>query len=148
MSEAVTRRHRRPGDIGWAISRHGALHAAQFGWTIAFEALVAHIAARIAEHAGERLGSVFLVQARDDDTETPLPARGIYAAAGCRLKASEPHCSLRRGTCLRIPEAGAVAENLPQANSCRTDGVDSARASPPSSTQPPSVSSSASPCAA
>ena len=79
---ALLLRPHRPGDIGWVISRHGALYAQEFGWDMHFEALVAHIAARfieqfdagreacwIAERAGQPLGCVFLVQARDDDTQ-------------------------------------------------------------------------------
>lgn len=147
-------RNHRPGDIGWVISRHGALYATEFGWDIHFEALVARIAADfidrldpqreacwIAERDRQPLGCVFLVQARTDDG-TPEPgvaqlrlllvepharglgvgkrltaqcesyaraagyrrirlwtqsmlgaARAIYAAAGYRLLASEPHCS-------------------------------------------------------
>jgi GNAT superfamily N-acetyltransferase len=83
-SAAVLRAHR-PGDIGWVISRHGALYAQEYGFTLAFEALVARIAADfidhfdatreacwIAEHEGDRMGSVFLVQARDETTEAPI----------------------------------------------------------------------------
>jgi GNAT superfamily N-acetyltransferase len=87
-SGAVTLRPHRPGDIGWVISRHGALYAAEFGWDIRFEALVARIgadfidrfdAAREACWIAERpdaggatpVGSVFLVQARDDPTGAP-----------------------------------------------------------------------------
>ena len=81
----VQLRPHRPGDIGWVISRHGEVYAQQYQWTIAFEALVAHIAADfldrfdatreacwIAERDGANLGSVFLVQARDEATQAPL----------------------------------------------------------------------------
>ena len=78
-------RQHRPGDIGWVISRHGALYADEFAWDIRFEAMVARIAADfidrfdatreacwIAEHAGANVGSVFLVQARDEATQAPV----------------------------------------------------------------------------
>lgn len=64
-----------PGDIGWIVSRHGALYAEEYGWDATFEALVADIAARflrafdpqrercwIAERSGERVGCVLLVK--------------------------------------------------------------------------------------
>lgn len=67
------------GDIGWVISRHGALYAQEYGWDMRFEALVARIAADfidrfdapreacwMAERDGANVGCVFLVQARDD----------------------------------------------------------------------------------
>ena len=67
-------RPHRPGDIGWVISRHGALYAQEYGWDASFEALVAEIAARfirrydpareccwIAERDGVNVGSAFVV---------------------------------------------------------------------------------------
>ena len=74
-----------PGDLGWVISRHGALYAQEQGFDLSFEAMVARIAAQfverfdpaleacwIAERGGEagaeRLGCVFLVQARDENS--------------------------------------------------------------------------------
>jgi DNA-binding MarR family transcriptional regulator/GNAT superfamily N-acetyltransferase len=70
-----------PGDIGWVIARHGALYAAEYGWDLSFEALVAQIAGQfverfdakreacwIAERDGQNVGCVFLVQARNDKT--------------------------------------------------------------------------------
>lgn len=76
----------RPGDIGWMVQRHAELYAAEYGWTIAFEALVARIGADfierydpareagwIAERDGARLGCVFLVRSRDEATQQPEP---------------------------------------------------------------------------
>lgn len=76
-------RTHQPGDIGWVISRHGALYTSEFGWDATFEALVAKVGATfleqfdsasercwIAERNGERVGSVFLV--RKDKTTAQL----------------------------------------------------------------------------
>jgi len=92
LSDAATRarpptcllRPHRPGDIGWIVQRHGALYAQEYGFDGRFEALVARIAADfldryepareacwIAERDGLNVGSVVLVQARDEATQAP-----------------------------------------------------------------------------
>ncbi|MDZ5457422.1 bifunctional helix-turn-helix transcriptional regulator/GNAT family N-acetyltransferase [Azohydromonas lata] len=78
-------RPHRPGDMGWLVSRHGALYAREYQFDMGFEALVARIAADfidrfdasreacwIAERDGVNIGCVCLVQARDEATKQPL----------------------------------------------------------------------------
>jgi DNA-binding MarR family transcriptional regulator/predicted N-acetyltransferase YhbS len=93
----------RPGDLGWVISRHGAIYAEEFGWDATFEHLVADIAAGImktfdpgreaawiADCDGRPVGSVFLVRVNDEVAKLRLlivdpAARGL--GIGARLVA-------------------------------------------------------------
>lgn len=91
-------RPHRPGDMGWLVSRHGALYAREYQWDMRFEALVARIAADfidhfdarreacwIAERDGVNIGCVCLVQARDEGSGAP-----IAGVAQLRLLLVEP----------------------------------------------------------
>ena len=76
---AVIIRPLQPGDLGWVVSRHGALYAQEYHWDISFEGFVAQIAADylknldpqnengwIAEVNGENAGCIFLVKKSDE----------------------------------------------------------------------------------
>jgi GNAT superfamily N-acetyltransferase len=100
-TDAVALRPHRAGDIGWVVSANGALYAAEYGWDLTYEALVAKIAAEfietldparercwIAELDGERVGSVFVVRKTDEIAQLRLllvepRARGM--GLGARL---------------------------------------------------------------
>ncbi|MFF0743048.1 GNAT family N-acetyltransferase [Streptomyces sp. NPDC004111] len=51
-----------PGDLGWIVARHGALYAAEFGWTAEFEGLVAQIVADYAREHDPRLERVWIAE--------------------------------------------------------------------------------------
>lgn len=74
-----------PGDIGWIIHRHGVVYSEEYGFDETFEALVADILVQfirthdpkreriwIAEHDGERVGSVMIVEAGDQVAQLRL----------------------------------------------------------------------------
>jgi DNA-binding MarR family transcriptional regulator/GNAT superfamily N-acetyltransferase len=91
----------RPGDMGWIVSRHGALYGEEYGWDERLEALCAEITAAfvrnydpkrercwIAERDGENVGSVLLVKDAEEVARLRLllvepKARGL--GIGARL---------------------------------------------------------------
>ena len=91
----------RPGDMGWIVSRHGALYSGDYGWDERLEALTAEIVAAfvlnydakrercwIAERDGENAGCVLMVKETDEVARLRLllvepKARGL--GIGARL---------------------------------------------------------------
>jgi DNA-binding MarR family transcriptional regulator/GNAT superfamily N-acetyltransferase len=91
----------RPGDMGWIVSRHGALYREEYGWDERLEALTAEIVAAfirdydckrergwIAEREGENVGCVLLVKETEEIARLRLllvepKARGL--GIGARL---------------------------------------------------------------
>ena len=71
----------RPGDLGWVVLAHGEMYSREFGWSVAFEEMVATIMGRyaaghdtdrerawIAEVAGARAGCIACMQDEDPST--------------------------------------------------------------------------------
>lgn len=73
------------GDLGWVVQRHGELYWKEYAWDEHFEALVAEIVARFAQHydplrehcwiaeqEGQRVGCVFIVKKDDGEAQLRL----------------------------------------------------------------------------
>jgi DNA-binding MarR family transcriptional regulator/GNAT superfamily N-acetyltransferase len=101
VTPAYILRPPRAGDMGWIVSRHGALYRDEYGWDERLEALTAEIVAAfvrnydpkrercwMAERDGETVGSVLLVKETDEIARLRLllvepKARGL--GIGARL---------------------------------------------------------------
>ena len=75
----IVLRPHRMGDMGWIVHRQAVLYGREYGWTDEYEALIAEIMARflrefkperemcrVAERAGEIVGSVFVVEGSEE----------------------------------------------------------------------------------
>lgn len=91
-SPAIIRPHR-SGDIGWVIQSQAEFYSREYGWTHAFEGMIAEVAGRflthfdsrmehcwIAERGGSNIGSVFIANGGDGIAKLRL----LYIAPAAR----------------------------------------------------------------
>ena len=70
MESVTIRPADQPGDLGWIVQAHGELYSREFGWSTAFEEMVAKI---VGQYAGDR----------DPDRELAWIAEVDGRRAGC-----------------------------------------------------------------
>ena len=90
-SLAVTLRPHRPGDIGWIISRNGALYAEEYGWTIDYEALVAEIAGQFIKTFDPARERCWIAEAGGNPSGSVMLVNGGNGVGKLRLLLVEPH---------------------------------------------------------
>jgi GNAT superfamily N-acetyltransferase len=92
-SDTVMIRQHKVGDMGWIIHRQALLYAAEYGWDVTFEGMIAAIAGQfiegfdpdrercfVAERHGVVIGSAFLVK----DTDDTAKIRMVYVESSAR----------------------------------------------------------------
>jgi GNAT superfamily N-acetyltransferase len=83
-------RPHRPGDLGWVVSRHGALYAQEYGWNSEFEGMVAKIAATFLEHYDARCEHCWIAERDGEPVGTVMLVKKTSAVAQLRLLLVEP----------------------------------------------------------
>jgi DNA-binding MarR family transcriptional regulator/GNAT superfamily N-acetyltransferase len=88
--ETVVLRPPRPGDLGWVVHRHGALYAAEYGWSSEFEALTAQVIADFLRHNDPSREAAWIAEVRGEPAGSVLCVRKDEHTAKLRLLLVEP----------------------------------------------------------
>jgi GNAT superfamily N-acetyltransferase len=79
-----------PGELGWIVARHGALYAAEYGWDVRFEALVAKVVADFATSHDPDRERAWIATLDDRPAGCILCVRRDESTAQLRLLLVEP----------------------------------------------------------
>lgn len=86
-----TLRPHRPGDMGWIVSRHGALYAAEYGWNDQFESLVAGIASTFLKTFEPARECCWIAEIDGEPVGSGVVMKESAEVARLRLLIVEPH---------------------------------------------------------
>lgn len=86
----VALRRAQPGDLGWILSRHGALYAREYGWDIRMEGNVARIVADYAQSHDPAREAVWIAQAGGRRAGSIMCVERSVGVAQLRLLLVEP----------------------------------------------------------